>query len=134
MNKSKQIWARFNTDQKQLKLECVDLISKLYMMLGQKPDSESIVLMAQFLYQDLIKNYSALEMAEVEFALEQGMKHSETGGFVNVRNFNQWLKEYKTQANLKRRQRILTDYEKHEQSQKAIATTIQTAKQLKQKK
>ena len=45
MNKTKQIWYRFNNDRKKLKLDCVDLISRFYIMLGQKPETEQIVLM-----------------------------------------------------------------------------------------
>jgi hypothetical protein len=43
--KSKQIWFRFNNDQKQLKVDCVDLLTKCYMMLGPKPEAQQIVIM-----------------------------------------------------------------------------------------
>ena len=132
MDKSNQIWSRFNTDQKQLKTDCVDLVSKCYLLLGQKPETQQVVIMAQLLYDDLINRYGRLTMEEISFAFEQGVRNSDNGGFVNVRNFNLWLKEYRQQAQLKRQQGLLTDYQKHEANVKRIGVTINKAKQLKQ--
>ena len=131
MNKKTQIWYRYNNDTKKLKTECVDLLSKCYLMLGQKPDTQQVVLMSQLLYDDLINNYSRLTMQEVIFAFEQAIKHSDNGNFVNVRNWNIWLKEYKEKARIKRQQNLLTDYEQHEKNIKLIGKTINKAKHLK---
>jgi len=131
MDKTKQIWYRFANDRGQLNVDCVDALSKCYLMLGQKPDTEQIVMMSKLLVDDLSRFYPSMEMAEVMFAFEQGIRHSDSGGFVNVRNWNIWLKEYKTKANLKRQQRQLTDYQKDRDSQKMIGDTINQAKRLK---
>jgi len=131
MDKTKQIWYRFTNDREQLNVDCVDVLSKCYLMLGQKPDTEQIVMMSKLLVDDLSRFYPSMEMAEVMFAFEQGIRHSDSGGFVNVRNWNIWLKEYKTKANLKRQQRQLTDYQKDRDSQKMIGDTINQAKRLK---
>ena len=133
MDKSKQIWYRFNSDQKQLKLDCVDILGKCYVMIGQKPDSQQIVMMAQLLYEDLINRYSRMEIDEVRFALEEGIRNAGTSCFINVNSWNEWLKNFRKTEQLKRQQRLLTNYQKHKQSQKAIANTISKAKQLKQK-
>jgi hypothetical protein len=131
MDKSKQIWFRFSNDLEQLNVDCVDLLSKCYMMLGQRPDTQQVVMMAKFLVDDLSRYYGSMNMDEVSFAFEQGIRHSDNGGFVNVRNWNIWLKEYKTKANLKRQQQQLTDYEKNIANQNLIAETIKKAKRLK---
>ena len=131
MNKKTQIWYRYNNDTKKLKTECVDLLSKCYLMLGQKPDTQQVVLMSQLLYDDLINNYSRLTMQEVIFAFEQAIKHSDNGNFVNVRNWNIWLKEYKEKARIKRQQNLLTDYQQHEKNIKLIGKTINKAKHVK---
>jgi len=131
MDKSKQIWNRFNTDQKQLKLDCVDILGKCYVMIGQKPDSQQIVMMAQLLYEDLINRYSRMEIDEVRFALEEGIRNAGTSCFINVNSWNEWLKNFRKTEQLKRQQRLLTDYQKHQQSQKAINNTINKAKQIK---
>tara|TARA_R100001460_G_scaffold46785_3_gene84520 strand:- start:1456 stop:1851 length:396 start_codon:yes stop_codon:yes gene_type:complete len=131
MDKTKQIWYRFTNDREQLNIDCVDVLSKCYLMLGQKPDTEQIVMMSKLLVDDLSRFYGSMEMAEVMFAFEQGVRHSDSGGFVNVRNWNIWLKEYKAKANLKRQQRQLTDYQRDRDNQNMIGETINKAKRLK---
>ncbi len=120
MDKTKQIWYRFSNDKKQLNLDCVDLLSKCYMMLGQRPETEQVVIMAKFLVDDLSKLYGSMDLDEVQFAFEKGIRNSEHGGFVNVRNWNIWLKEHKQKANLQRQQNLITDYQKNEETQKLI--------------
>jgi hypothetical protein len=131
MDKTRQIWYRFSKDREQLNVDCVDVLSKCYLMLGQKPDTEQIVMMSKLLVDDLSRFYPSMEMDEVVFAFEQGIRHSDNGGFVNVRNWNIWLKEYKTKANLKRQQRQLTDYQRDRDGLKMIGETINKAKRLK---
>ncbi len=131
MDKTRQIWYRFSKDREQLNVDCVDVLSKCYLMLGQKPDTEQIVMMSKLLVDDLSRFYPSMEMDEVVFAFEQGIRHSDNGGFVNVRNWNIWLKEYKTKANLKRQQRQLTDYQRDRDGLKMIGETINQAKKLK---
>jgi len=130
-DKTKQVWYRYANDKKGLNLECVDLLSKCYLMLGQKPDAEQIIMMSKFLVEDLAKGYGSMEMEEVVFACEQGIRHSENGGFVNVRNWNIWLKEYKAKAMLRRQQNCITDFQKHREQDKFISETISKAKRLK---
>jgi hypothetical protein len=119
-DKTRQIWYKFSNDREQLNIDCVDLLSKCYMMLGQRPDTEQIVVMAKFLVDDLSRYYGSMELDEVQYAFEQGIRNSEAGGFVNVRNWNIWLKEYKQKANLKRQQNLITDYQQYEETQKLI--------------
>lgn len=130
MNKQKQVWYRFTNDLEQLNVDCVDLLSKCYMMLGQRPDTQQVVMMAKFLVDDLSRYYGSMEMDEVAFAFEQGIRNSESGGFVNVRNWNIWLKEHKAKSALKRQQNLITDYDKDKQNQKMISETINKAKRL----
>ena len=132
MDKSKQIWSRLNKEEKQLKTECVDILSKAYTMLGQKPDTQQVVVMASLLFGDLIIHYSSMTMQEVQFAIEKGIRDGEeTSCFINVRSWNVWLKQHKKSEQLKRQQKLITDYQKHEQTQKQISNTIKKAKQIK---
>ena len=130
MDKSRQIWSRYNKDLPQLNIDCVDLLSKCYLMLGQKPDVEQVVMMSKLLVEDLTRYYGSMEVEEVAFAFEQGIRHSDNGGFVNVRNWNIWLKEYKAKAQLKRQQGLVTDYTKNKQQEKLIGNTINKAKKI----
>lgn len=130
MDKTRQIWYRFSNDIEHLNVDCVDLLSKCYMMLGQRPDTQQVVMMAKFLVDDLSRYYGSMEMDEVSFAFEQGIRNSEHGGFINVRNWNIWLKEHKSKAQLNRQQKLLTDYQKHQRNQKLIDATITKAKRI----
>ncbi len=125
-----KIFKRYNQDQKQLKIDCVDLISKYYLMLGQKPASEQIVIMAQFFYQDCIEKYGGMTLDEIDFAIMQGIRNGEGSCFINVRTWNQFIQEHKTKEQLQRQQRLITDYQKQKENQKAIGSTIHKAKQL----
>ena len=132
MDKTKQIWYRYNNDQKQLKLDCVDIISKCYVMLGQKPDTQQIVIMAELLYQDVITYYSSWEIDEVRFALEKGIREGkDTSCFINARSWNVWLRSHKKGEQLKRQQNLITDYQKQKEQQKQISNTINKSKQIK---
>ncbi len=133
MNKDKteQIWYLYKNSIEMLNENCVDLLSKCYFMLGQKPEVDQIVMMAKFLVEDLSKRYGSMTLDEVQFAFEKGIRESEHGGFVNVRNWNIWLKEHKAKAQLQRQQRLVTDFQKHQQGQKMIDATINKAKRLK---
>ena len=132
MDKKKQIWYRFRNELEQLNIDCVDLLSKCYMMLGQRPDTQQVVMMAKFLVDDLSRFYGSMEMEEVAFAFEQGIRNSDSGGFINVRSWNQWLKEHKTKTQLQRQQKLVTDYQKHRDNVNQIGSTVNKAKQLKQ--
>ncbi len=101
------------------------------MMLGQRPDTSQIVMMSKFLIEDLSRNHGSMTLEEVSFAFEQGIKHSEHGGFINVRTMSQFIKEYKKNAQAKRQQQLLTDYEKEQQNLKFIGQSINKAKRLK---
>ena len=132
MDKKKQIWYRFSNELEQLNIDCVDLLSKCYMMLGQRPDTQQVVMMAKFLVDDLSRFYGSMEMEEVAFAFEQGIRNSDSGGFINVRSWNQWLKQHKTKTQLQRQQKLVTDYQKHRDNVNQIGSTVNKAKQLKQ--
>ena len=132
MDKSKQIWNRFIHDQKALKNDCVDILSKCYLMLGQKPDTKQVVMMYSLLFEDLTNRYSTMTTEEVSFALEKGIRDGEDQScFINVRTWNLWLKNHKHSEQLKRQQKLITDFQKHEQNIKQITNTINKAKQIK---
>ena len=132
-DKSGQIWYRYKTDRKQLNLDCIDLISKCYLELGQKPTPENIALMGTLLLDDLAVNYGGLELDEVQYAFSRGIRNGEEGTscFINVRTWSVWLTQYKKAAQLKRQQNLITDYQQYKEKQKQIGQTIKQAKRLK---
>ncbi len=132
MDKTKQIWYRYSNDIENLKVDCVDVLSKCYLMLGQKPDVQQVVLMSQLLLSDLANYYGSMTIDEARFAIEKGIREGEdTSCFINVRSWNLWIKTHKKSEQLKRQQRVITDYEKDKKNQKLIGATINKAKKLK---
>ncbi len=117
----------------EVKIFCIDLVGMCYTSLGQKPDKEQMKGMAQLLYNDLITYHSNLTLDEIKFAFDKGLRNAEQGtsAFVNVRTWSVWIKDYKQRAIEKRRQGRLTEYQQHQEGQKAIAMTISKAKRLK---
>jgi len=117
----------------EVKIFCIDLVGMCYTSLGQKPDKEQMKGMAQLLYNDLITYHSNLTLDEIKFAFDKGLRNAEQGtsAFVNVRTWSVWIKDYKQKAIEKRRQGRLTEYQQHQEGQKAIAMTISKAKRLK---
>lgn len=117
----------------EVKLFCIDLVGMCYTSLGQKPDKEQMKGMAQLLYNDLITYHTNLTIDEIKFAFDKGLRNAEQGtsAFVNVRTWSVWIKDYKQRAIEKRRQGRLTEYQQHQEGQKAIAMTISKAKRLK---
>tara|TARA_Y100000361_G_scaffold149290_1_gene163331 strand:+ start:284 stop:679 length:396 start_codon:yes stop_codon:yes gene_type:complete len=127
-----KIWYRYNNDNKQLKNDCVDVLSRCYLMLGQKPDAKQIVMMSSLLYEDLINRYSSMTIQEIQYALEKGIKDGEDlNCFINARSWNVWIKQHKASEQLKRQQKLITDYQKHQKNIKQISHTINKAKQIK---
>jgi hypothetical protein len=129
-----RIYDRLKANQvNDIKVECVDLIGMCYASLGQKPDKEQMIGMAQLLYNDIITYHTNLSMDEIKFAFNKGLRNAEQGtsAFINVRTWSVWIKDLKDKAVEKRRQGRLTEYQQHIEGQKAIANTINKAKLLK---
>ena len=79
---------------KVLKLKCVDLLSKTYIELGQKPDHETIVVLATSLANDLSRTYKNFYYEE---AFRLGVRSPIKGDFIhlNVQTYMRWLRSYK---------------------------------------
>lgn len=132
-DKTKQIWYRYANDKKSLHIDCVDLISKCYLELGQKPTAETITVMATLLLDDLANYYGSMEFNEVIFAFSKGIRDTNDGtsAFINVRTWSVWLAKHKKAAQLARQQNKITDYQRHKENIKYIAATVNKAKRIK---
>lgn len=129
--KQKQIFYRYNNDLNALKHEVVDLVSKCYLMLGQKPETAQIVIMSKLMLEDIVNTCGSMEMEEVVFAIEEGLKGGDNeSAFLNARAWNVWLKKHKEQGRLSRQKNTLDDYTRLKDSRKQIAQTINKAKRL----
>ena len=96
--KKNQIWNRWKNDLPKLKREAVDVLSRTYLEIGQKPSVEDIVTMANILVDDLANNtqFSTMTMEDVSRAFREGVRAGdEASVFLNVRTWNIWLRAEK---------------------------------------
>ena len=98
MDKKQQIWYRWKNDLPKLKEEAVDIHSRTYLEIGQKPSVEDIVTMANILVDDLANNtqFSTMTMEDVSRGFREGVRAGdEASVFLNVRTWNIWLRKEK---------------------------------------
>ena len=110
-DKSKQVWYLYAHDIKKLKGECYEIISKLYVQLGQVAEAEIIVEMTKLFCKDLYTNYGSMELDEVRFAINKHIRENDGPHFVNVPMWNQALRSYKKTKALKKQTNQIDQYE-----------------------
>ena len=80
--------------EKDLKLKCLDLITKTFVELGQSKDDKTLVILAQSLYYDLLQDFGNLTFQDIEQAFRNGVRH--TDKFVlNVQTYYLWIKAHR---------------------------------------
>ena len=134
MDKTKQIWNRWKNDLPKLKEEAVDILSRTYLEIGQKPSVEDIVTMANILVDDLANNtqFSTMKMEDVARGFREGVRAGdEASVFLNVRTWNIWLRNEKKKVAKK----VIEFHKKQEieyiENSRLIGGTIKKAKQIK---
>jgi hypothetical protein len=131
MDKTKQIWYRWKNDLPKLKEEAVDILSRTFFELQQKPSVEDIIALANILVDDLVNNtkFSTLTMEDVQRAFSIGVRSGDsTSVFLNVRTWNIWLRKEKENVSKK----VIEAYKQNEleyiENSKMISGTIKKAK------
>ena len=133
-DKKNQIWNRWKNDLPKLKREAVDILSRTYLEIGQKPSVEDIVTMANILVDDLANNtqFSTMTMEDVSRAFREGVRAGdEASVFLNVRTWNIWLREEKKKVAKK----VIEMHKQHEleylENARLMGGTINKAKMIK---
>ena len=131
MDKTKQIWYRWKNDLPKLKEEAVDVLSRTFFELQQKPSVEDIIALANILVDDLVNNnkFSTLTMEDVQRAFSIGVRSGDSASvFLNVRTWNIWLRKEKEKVSKK----VIEAYKQNEleyiENSKMISGTIKKAK------
>ena len=131
MDKTKQIWYRWKNDLPKLKEEAVDVLSRTFFELQQKPSVEDIIALANILVDDLVNNtkFSTLTMKDVQRAFSIGVRSGDSASvFLNVRTWNIWLRKEKEKVSKK----VIEAYKQNEleyiENSKMISGTIKKAK------
>ena len=110
-DKSKQVWYMYANNVQELKRQCYDIISTLYVQLGQSPEAEIVVQMTNVFTNDLANDYGSMELDEVRFALNKYIRENDGPHFVNVPMWSQALRDYKKTKALKRQTNQIEEYE-----------------------
>jgi hypothetical protein len=113
MDKTKQIWYLYANDINRLKTECYDIIQKLYLQLGQNPEPEIVIMMTKSFIDDLSTQYSSMELDEVKFALNKGLRETDPPVFINVPTYNKFIRDYKKTKALKRQTNQIDQYDNY---------------------
>ena len=124
-NKKEQIWYLYKTDLKLLKNNCYKLLQECYLQLGQKPESEIVVILTNTFVDDLATKFSSLTFNEVKFAMNKGLRDTEPPVFINVPTWNKFLRDYKTSEALLRQKNQITQYELYQKRVKTMAKALQ---------
>ena len=124
MDKSKQVWYLYANNIKELKGQCYELISTLYVQLGQAPEAEIIVQMTRLFCNDLANNYGSMEMEEVGFAINKYIRENDGPHFVNVPMWNEALRSYKATKALKRQTNQIDQYEVYKKRVESFSKAI----------
>jgi len=124
MDKSKQIWYLYANDINRLKTECYDIIQKLYLQLGQNPEPEIVIMMTKSFIDDLSTQYSSMELDEVKFALNKGLRETDPPVFINVPTYNKFIRDYKKTKALKRQTNQIDQYDNYKKRVESFSKVI----------
>lgn len=123
-NKTNQVWYLYANDIKRLKTECYELVQKLYLQLGQSPEPEIVIMMTKSLVEDLSTQYPSMEMEEVEFALNKGLRDTEPPVFINVPTYNKFLRDYRNKKALKKQTNQIDQYENYKKRVETMGNAL----------
>tara|TARA_R110000765_G_scaffold29229_6_gene69912 strand:+ start:1471 stop:1878 length:408 start_codon:yes stop_codon:yes gene_type:complete len=109
-DKSKQIWNLYKKNEKQLVIECFNILSEFYVHLGHKSEAEIVNALNKIFVEDLITRYSFMEIEEVRFAIHKGIKDNDPPLFVNVPTWNKFLRDYRKSEQYRRQSNAIEEY------------------------
>ena len=109
-DKTKQIWYLYKNDLKQLKNDCYNMLQELFIQLGQKSDSEMVVILTNTFVDDLATKYATMELEMVKYALNKGLRETDPPVFINVPTWNKFLRDYKKSEQYRRQNNRIEEY------------------------
>ena len=78
----------------QLKLKCLDLITKTFVELGQVKDDKTLAILAQTLANDLLEDFSNLTFEDIQASFRQGVRHTQEF-HLTVKTYYKWIKAHR---------------------------------------
>ena len=108
-DKSNQIWYLYKTNEKQLVIDCFNILSDFYIHLGHKSEALIVNKLNKVFVEDLITRYSTMELEQVRFAINKGIKDNDPPIFVNVPTWNKFIRDFKS-SELKRQTNQIEEF------------------------
>ena len=81
-------------DKQELTLNCVDLISKTFVELGQAKSEQEIVILSRSLSDDLVRDFDNLTFVDIENAFRDGVRNTDLFA-LNVKTYYRWIKSHR---------------------------------------
>ena len=78
----------------QLKLKCLDLITKTFVELGQVKDDKTLAILAQTLATDLLEDFANLTFEDIQASFRQGVRNSKEF-HLTVKTYYKWIKAHR---------------------------------------
>tara|TARA_R110002050_G_scaffold230091_1_gene365624 strand:+ start:2242 stop:2622 length:381 start_codon:yes stop_codon:yes gene_type:complete len=78
----------------QLKLKCLDLITKTFVELGQVKDDKTLAILAQTLASDLLEDFPNLTFEDIQASFRQGVRNSKEF-HLTVKTYYKWIKAHR---------------------------------------
>lgn len=119
-DKSNQIWYRYKYDLKGLKNECYDLINSLFIQLQQRPQADTLIVLTENFVNDIALKYSSMEMEEIRYALNEGLRTNDPPIFINVPTWNKFLRDYKKNKQLSKQKNQVNQFRIYQDRIKSI--------------
>ena len=109
-DKTKQIKYLYENDLKKLKKDCYDILQELFIQLGQKPESEMVVILTNSFVAALATKYQFMELEWIKYALNRGLRETDPPIFVNVPTWNKFIRDFGPSEQLKRQTNQIEEY------------------------
>lgn len=119
-DKSNQIWYRYKYDLKGLKNECYDLINSLFIQVQQRSEADTMIVLTENFVSDIVTNYSSMELEEIRFAMNKGLRDNDPPIFINVPTWNKFLRDYKKNKQLSKQKNQIDQFSIYKERTKSI--------------
>lgn len=124
-DKTKQIWYLYENDLKQLKNDCYNMLQELFIQLGQKPESEMVVILTNTFVDDLATKYQFMELEWIKYALNRGLRETDPPVFINVPTWNKFIRDFGTSEQLKRQTNQIEEFSIHKKRLETMGKQLQ---------
>ena len=119
-DKSNQIWYRYKYDLKGLKNECYDLINSLFIQVQQRSEADTMIVLTENFVSDIATNYSSMDLEEIRFAMNKGLRDNDPPIFINVPTWNKFLRDYKKKKQLSKQKNQIDQFSIYKERTKSI--------------